>query len=152
MLSALDRPPFPGLRWTGPDQWHVTLSFLGAVAEDDVGLVASGLAGLEAPSAQADLGPAVRRLGRGVLMVPVGGLDGLAAAVAKVVPAGPEAGRPFVGHVTLARAGRMAVVPATLAGVPMEARWTVGDVALVRSRLSPRGARYETVATVGLRN
>ncbi|MDQ1444823.1 MAG: hypothetical protein QOI20_1287, partial [Acidimicrobiaceae bacterium] len=29
-LARLPRPDVPGLRWTGPDHWHVTLVFLGA--------------------------------------------------------------------------------------------------------------------------
>ena len=30
-LAALPRPDVAGLRWTRPDQWHVTLRFLGHV-------------------------------------------------------------------------------------------------------------------------
>ena len=149
-VAALDRPPAPALRWTGPGQWHVTLSFLGAVADEAVGEVASGLARLEAEATRAVLGPATRRLGRSLLMVPVAGLDAVAAAVAAVVPAGPEAGRPFAGHLTLARAKRGGPVPGSLAGTPLSAAWAVTEVALVRSHLSTAGARYETVATAPL--
>ena len=153
-VAALDRPPSPALRWTQPGQWHVTLSFLGAVADEAVAEVASGLTRLEAEATRAVLGPATRRLGRSVLMVPVAGLDALAVAVAAVVPPGPEAGRPFVGHLTLARAKRAATVPAALSGTPMSATWAVTEVALVRSHLASTsqgaGARYETLATVPL--
>ncbi|MEA2686121.1 MAG: hypothetical protein QOE93_1316, partial [Actinomycetota bacterium] len=41
-VAALDRPAVPGLRWTGREQWHVTLRFLGAV--EDVAAVVAGLA------------------------------------------------------------------------------------------------------------
>jgi len=37
------RPTVAGLRWTGPDQWHVTLRFLGSV---DPGEAAAALDGL----------------------------------------------------------------------------------------------------------
>ncbi|MBW3548710.1 MAG: hypothetical protein KY452_11325, partial [Actinobacteria bacterium] len=30
-LATLDRPERPGLRWTPPEQWHVTLRFFGPV-------------------------------------------------------------------------------------------------------------------------
>jgi 2'-5' RNA ligase len=150
-IAALDRPRSPGLRWTGPEQWHVTLAFIGSVAGPAVDGVAAGLAGLRAPVAAAVLGPATARLGRAVLVVPVAGLDALAAAVAAVVPPGPDTGRPFTGHLTLARAsGRRGVVPPALAGTPVSARWEVAEVALVRSRPGRSGSRYETLAVVGL--
>ena len=150
-VAALDRPARPGLRWTTPEQWHVTLVFLGNVAGPAVAGVASGLSALRAPVATAVLGPATHRLGRAVLVAPVTGLDALAAAVGAVVPPGPDAGRPFAGHLTLARAsGRRGVVPAALAGTPLSARWEVSEVALVRSHPRSSGARYETLAVVGL--
>ena len=63
------------------------------------------LAGATLPTATAVLGPAVRRLGPSALVVPVAGLDGLAAAVGDAtagvgLPPGP---RSFTGHLTLAR-------------------------------------------------
>ena len=73
------RPKVAGLRWTGPDQWHVTLRFLGSV---DPGEAAAALDGLGWAAAEARLGPVTALLGRAVLMVPVGGVDGLAGAVA----------------------------------------------------------------------
>jgi 2'-5' RNA ligase len=74
-----------GLRFVGPERWHVTLRFLGEVAEDDVG--ALGAAVISA--AAASPGPLECRLGPGtgwftgvrVLHLPATGLDGLAAAV-----------------------------------------------------------------------
>ena len=32
-LSELPRPAVDGVRWTTPDQWHVTIRFLGEVAD-----------------------------------------------------------------------------------------------------------------------
>jgi RNA 2',3'-cyclic 3'-phosphodiesterase len=104
------------LRWTGPDDWHVTLAFLGDVP----GPVATGLA------------PALERAAAGHRPFPLAlagagafpaapharvlwcGLDGdhtalaaLAASVADAVTragaAPPDAGRPFRSHLTLAR-------------------------------------------------
>jgi 2'-5' RNA ligase len=152
LVAALPRPAVPGIRWTGRQQWHVTLRFLGPVAELDE--VASALAGLEAQAAVAQLGPAVDRFGQRVLQVPVGGLDAIAAGVAGVTAdlGQPADDRPFRGHMTLARARNGNVDLRPLTGHRLDARWTVTEVCLVESRLSPAGARYEVLGRYPLGN
>ena len=105
-VEALHRPVEAGGRWTRRDQWHVTLRFLGDVAVEPV---------------VARLGPAVDRLGRGVVQIPVAGLDELADdVVARTADLGrPPEDWPFVGHLTLARiAGRP---PRDVLGQPIAA-------------------------------
>jgi 2'-5' RNA ligase len=139
-LRQLARPGHPRLRWTTAEQWHVTLRFFGSTETQPV---EAALATIDVPAVTARLGPALTRLGRGVLVAPVEGLDELAAVV---VDATAELGRPpghrrFSGHLTMARSkGR---VPTELAGVPVEAEWAVDEVTLVASHLHPHGARYE---------
>ena len=136
------RPKVAGLRWTGPDQWHVTLRFLGSI---DPGEAAAALDGLGWAAAEARLGPATALLGRGVLMVPVGGLDGLAGAVAAATVdlGGLREDRPFTGHLTLARSrGR---VPAGWEGRPVVGAFPVAEVCLVGSETLSEGARYEVL-------
>ncbi len=146
-LAALPRPETPGLRWTEPHQWHVTLRFLGHVPEVDV--VGEALAGVGAGGpVTAVVGPTVGRFGQRVLHVPVTGLEGIAAAVVgRTAHLGrPPEDRPFTGHFTLARAaktGRADLRP--LVGARVEARWEVDAVCLVESNLSRTGARYEIV-------
>jgi 2'-5' RNA ligase len=151
LVGGLARPDVPGLRWTTPDQWHVTLRFLGDV--ESPAPVIDALRAAGAPAAHADLGPEVRRLGSHVLMVPVAGLDDVAAAVTAAT-AGigtPPEDRPFRGHLTLARVrGRARVDLRSLAGAALGARWPVSRIALVQSALDPKGARYETIAEVEL--
>lgn len=152
-LAALPRPDVPGLRWTTPEQWHVTLRFLGRVEEGQVESVVEALAGVAAAQAaqvvpvRAAAGPATGRFGHRVLHLPVDGLGGLARAVAAAT-AGvgePPEDRAFSGHLTLARAkGRVNLRP--LMGMPVAAAWPVDEVALVESRLSAAGARYDVVA------
>ncbi len=60
VLARLDRPAAPGVRWTHPDQWHVTLRFLGEV---DPGEASAALAGLNAEAVVAAMGPATIVLG-----------------------------------------------------------------------------------------
>jgi RNA 2',3'-cyclic 3'-phosphodiesterase len=145
-LSGLPRPARPGLRWTTPDQWHVTLRFLGSI--EDIGGVKGALARLEpVPAATAVAGPRVERLGRGILCLPVVGLDSLAGAVLAVIAhiGEPAEDRPFKGHLTLARA-KPGVDVRPLAGEPFAATWPVDQVTLVASDTRPDGARYQILA------
>ncbi len=153
MLAGLSRVPHPSVRWTTPDQWHVTLRFLGEVPDDAVPDLVRALDAVGgAPARVADLGPATTVLDRGTLMVPVTGVDDLAAAVADAsrrVGRPPE-GRPVTGHVTVARGRGRRPVPKELAGQPVSGTWPVDDVAVIRSRLDARGARYDTIASIAL--
>jgi 2'-5' RNA ligase len=137
------------LRWVERAQLHVTLRFLGEVPDDYVPRLVESLDAAPLAAAEAVLGPAVTRLGRQVLCVPVQGLGSLAAVVAAATEgfgAAPPEDRPFHGHVTLARArDRRGVVDRAAAGGSIEARWRVMEVELVRSRLGPGGPRYEVL-------
>ena len=150
LIEALPRPERPGVRWTRRDQWHVTLRFLGPV--DDPEPVIGALQGMDAGVApvEAVLGPAVVRLGRGVVCVDVAGLDAVAAAVAEATTGFGKTpdDRPFHGHLTLARLKGAGA--GGLLGADVAARWPVEEVHLVESRLHPKGARYESVAVVPL--
>src|SRR5207245_3436779 len=77
-VAALPRPEVEGLRWTTRDQWHVTLRFLGRVA--DVDAVRAALELVSLSRCEARLGPGVGRFGRRVLHVAVTGLADRAAA------------------------------------------------------------------------
>jgi 2'-5' RNA ligase len=153
-LAALARPRLDGLRPTPPDQVHVTLFFLGEVAEPRVAPLAAALRewAQGAAPVTAVAGLSTRRLGRGVLCVPVSGLDGLALGArraAAAFAAAPE-DHPFTGHLTLARAGRRGRIPDEALGTPAAAQWAVDEVRLVASTLGPSGARYEAVAVARL--
>jgi 2'-5' RNA ligase len=140
-LARLRRRQRPGVRWTTAAQWHVTLRFLGDV--DDPGPVVEALTAADLEPAEARLGPAVEALGRYVVAVPVTGLDDLARRVVAATDAlgAPPPDRPYRGHVTLARVKHGD--PKALAGEPVEARWPVEEIRLVRSRLGRDSARYE---------
>ncbi len=145
LLAALPRPERAGVRWTATEQWHVTLRFLGR-AEPEA--AAAALDALRAAPAEAELGPAVRRLGRGVLMVPVKGLDELATAVVECTAAvgEPPEDRRFRGHVTLARTTTAGI--GDLVGTPVAARFPVTEVTLVASHLGRGPAHYEVLVRV----
>lgn len=141
-IEAMPRPERAGVRWTTREQWHVTLRFLGRV--DDPAPVLGALAEAALPRARGVLGPRSERLGRSVLCLPAAGLDELAAVVrAATAGVGAPEGRPFRGHLTLARSRHGGV--GSLAGQPLVAEFPVEEVSLVRSHLHPDGARYETI-------
>lgn len=119
------------------------MRYLGDVDEAEAREVLDGSAG---GAAEAELGPVVERLGSDLVVVPVRGLDRLAASVWATRP---DLGAPphrdgFRGHLTLARVrdGR----PTSVDGAAISARFPVDEIALVRSELHPDGARYSTVA------
>jgi 2'-5' RNA ligase len=142
-LAALSRPDTPGLRWTGPDQWHVTLRFLGSHALDDVRPAFRALP-LPPGEVEAVLGPSTDRFGRRILHVPVAGVDALAAAV-RPLPSQEEE-RPFHGHITLARArDRRGVDLYSVVGTAVHCSFPVTEVTLVASHLGGGPARYEVV-------
>ena len=147
VLARLDRPATPGVRWTHPDQWHVTLRFLGEV---DPSAAAAALAGLNAEAVAAAMGPATIVLGGNTVVIPISGLDGLAASVvARTALVGePPEDRPFVGHLTLARLGVPA--PSGSVGIPLAAEFSVDEVYLVASHLLPDGAAYEVLEQFAL--
>jgi 2'-5' RNA ligase len=150
-----------GLRFVGPERWHVTLRFLGEVDDNAVDPLGEALVS----AAAAFSGPLQCRLGPGtgwftgvrVLHLPAAGLDGLAAAVREAtLPIVGEPGEPepsFNGHLTLARSkGRRLGVAALgeMAGIPFEAAFPVTSVDLVSSQPSPQGHRYATVVRAPL--
>jgi 2'-5' RNA ligase len=146
-LDALPRPAEDGVRWVRPDQWHVTLRFLGDADEDEA---VATLGTLQAAPATATYGPAVSRLGRAVVCVPVQGLDALAGAVAELTAhlGEPPDPRPFAGHVTLARLHHRG--SCRLAGHKVRAEQQVTSIDLVASTLAEKGPSYRTLATVTL--
>lgn len=165
VLDRLPRPEVPGVRWTTPGQWHVTLLFLGEVPDrsEARGELAAALrAAAEAGPGPVDavLGPATRTLGPQVLCVPVAGLEPLAGAVGRALGGFVEGAaqdrlpdgrpRPFRGHLTLARARHRHRIPRALAGTELRAAWPVDRLSLVASRHEPGGSVYTALEEVSL--
>ena len=142
-LARLPRPAVGGVRWTAAERLHITLRFFG---ESDAGAIVEALAGERLGRADVHMGPGVARLGRGVLVVPARGLEGLAARIASVTGhlGRPPPGRPFSGHVTIARyRGK----PPEGYAPRLAADFVATEIALVRSH--PPGT-YTNVTTFPL--
>lgn len=140
LIAALPRPVEPGVRYTPPEQWHVTVRFFAEAEPEELD---RALRGLSFEEGEAVMGPAVQMLGRWVVAIPVGGLDAIAAAVNGVTSGigSPPDNRPFRGHITVARLkGRRRCA---LLGQAIAGRFGVERLTLVRSVLTEAGAHHE---------
>jgi 2'-5' RNA ligase len=146
-----------GVSWVAPDNLHVTLKFLGDVGEPVVESLRLALGRVATAAEPFQLG--VRGLGafptRTRARVVWAGIDTGAAAIGALAGRveqslaalgfAPE-GRPFAGHVTLGRVREPRRDPALAEALERPAgdfgTVRVDRIALVKSDLSPRGARY----------
>lgn len=149
-LAALARPDAREVRWTPAHRLHVTLRFLGEVP-DPGPVVRAVSARAGTGRAEAALGPATTWLpGRQVLVVPVGGLGALAAAVGDALAGHGGEQRPWLGHLTLARVRGRRRGRSELAGTPFEAAWPVEELTVVASVTASSGPEYRVLARVPL--
>ena len=144
-LEAVHRKDQVGARFVPPENWHVTLRFVGEADPNDV---AAALDNVRLASTGVRLGPAVDIGGERTLFVPATGADELAAAVGHATRnLGDQPIRArFLGHVTIARLKKRANMPRAL-GELIDVSWAPDEIALVESNLRPEGARYDTLAT-----
>ena len=152
-----------GLRWEQRERYHLTLQFLGPVQTlaPVVDGLASAVGDRTAFSFQLGGAGAFPKPGRARVVwmgAAAGGPDlvSLAAAVAAGLrPAGYEPDRKeFHPHLTLARLkvpDNVADVLAAIGSEPVGEPFTVGEVVLYQSRLSPKGPTYTALARCALR-
>jgi len=154
----------PHVRWSNPEQLHLTLRFLGEVPEEEVAALRARLETVVSPPFELGLRgvgvfPPKRRPAR-VLWAGVAPHEpalALKAAVDNALGPDPEAaGRAFSPHLTLARLREdpRAALDAYLkerAGFT-GARWSVDAFHLYQSTLGPDGARHDLVQRYPLRS
>lgn len=162
LADAARRLPINGnVRFTAPANVHLTLKFLGDVAEDDMGHVARALGPVRERHGPFEAGisgfsafPSPRRAR--ILWAGIGeGADRLRALAQDVEerlqPLGFEReARPYHPHLTLGRArGRPVTLQDTKVSPPV-AGFLVDQVDLVESVLDSAGATYSTLAAYPL--
>ena len=162
LLRLLDVP----VRWVAADALHLTLQFLGRVADDAVAEIEAALA-----RAAAEVAPFHAQVGGvgafptfararviWIAVEPATPLLALQQRVAsELAPLGfvPEE-RPYAPHVTLgrarqgARAAELAGLAAAAARVDYRGTLRAGHVDLMQSTPSPAGARYDVRAALPL--
>jgi RNA 2',3'-cyclic 3'-phosphodiesterase len=148
-----------GLRLVAPEALHVTLVFLGHLAEDVIPEVASLIVfpPAEAPLLAAKEVKPVPPRGPRLFALDLEDEGGRAARIqASVSAALADAGlyepetRQFWPHITLARVRKGVRVRRVETPPPPADPWRAAAVTLYRSRLSPKGASYEALERVSL--
>jgi 2'-5' RNA ligase len=160
--------PRDTVRWTALDQIHLTLQFLGNVAQPDLATIEASLAQIAAVlrpfvvSAEG-LGafPSARQ--PRILWVGVNGDLAALRALQKSIAAitapwcAREEDREYLPHLTLgrvreakSRVGRMIRDALAKANAGNLGEWTAADFALMASELSPEGARHSVLASFRL--
>ncbi|MCC6738671.1 MAG: RNA 2',3'-cyclic phosphodiesterase [Planctomycetia bacterium] len=152
-------------RWTGPEQWHVTLRFIGETDDAMAGRVAGAMRRIAAAGQPA----ALRLAGLGtfggpkprVVAAKVDDLSGVISAAARSLEGevrllgfAPE-NRPFTPHITLARVRSPRNAAALADAVRCESasvkgEWLASELVLYLSTLKPGGAEYEALARARL--
>ena len=152
--------------WVAPQNFHITVKFLGGIDEERVPTIVEavraataghraftleirGLGAFPAPTRPRVLWAGVTE-GAAALIALAGAVDAALAALGFEREA-----RAFTAHVTLARVREPRRVPPLAdaidrAGAQRFGGPLIDHVALVRSDLSPRGARYTPLATIPL--
>ena len=150
-----------GLRWSTPDQWHVTLVFLGEVDDEARARLVRELAEVRQPVLTLQMG----RLGvferAGILHADVEVspellrlYEAVAAAVRRVRLEVED--RPYRAHITLARArnkdGRKTIgrLRHWAEQQRLSVRWKATEFLLYESQLSPGGSKYVVRERFGL--
>lgn len=131
---------------------HLTLAFIGAVAEDRLPELLTALGQIRVPRFRMRLDMVGHWAHNHILWagcaVPPPALLQLAADIRREVAAIglPASGPPFVPHMTLLRKAHTPYVPAVFE--PLE--WALAEWALMESCLAPHGADYQRVAAWAL--
>jgi 2'-5' RNA ligase len=148
------------LRWIDPQEWHLTLAFMGPIAESEIPRLIAALndvASNHAPFAIPTGGLGAFPSRREVRILWYGLADRsrrlAELAIAVRIAVDCETASPFRAHLTLARArgDRGVTLPATTWKVPMPAgTLAVEELVLYRSHLGAGPAKYEILAAVPL--
>jgi len=159
--------PAGAIRWARPDQFHLTLRFLGDVPsarvtalQEAVRAVCPGASALRLCAQGVGFFPNARS--PRVIWARIKDDDRLAELQKKIQTAvhpfstGPG-GEHFAGHVTLGRfkqfkrqeTGKLAACAETMKD-RVFGEWTAGEIEVIRSELSPAGARHTVLAAFPL--
>jgi RNA 2',3'-cyclic 3'-phosphodiesterase len=160
-LEAAVRPlrgALPEVSWTRPEQWHLTLAFLGEVDHDQAGRLLPRLERLAGrhPSLPLRLAGGGQFGGRVLWVGVTGEREGLRRLAVAVRAAARHSGlepatAPFRPHLTVGRSHAVGSDVRTVAaqlGSFTSTEWTAGQLLLVRSHLGAGpggGARHDVV-------
>jgi 2'-5' RNA ligase len=160
--------PGPGVRWTRREQFHLTLKFLGDVdaarvppLEEAIRAACRGFSALPLRAERVGFFPDLRypRVVWAGVRDQAGQLPRLQQAVDAATRdfTTEQKEERFTGHVTLARIKAIRGPESEALGQAasgmaerLSGQWTAGKVELMRSVLSPQGARHNSLAAIAL--
>ncbi len=154
--------PKDGLRWSEPEQWHITLQFYGDVDPDTAACLQSRLVRIACPPPDVVLGELGQFAAKGILFATIQPSASLAKLHAYVLEQGGHCGvvpesRPFRPHITLARSkgksGHGTLQRISTPALPAfgsEIRWAARECLLLESTLGPLGAQYSVRARMAI--
>jgi RNA 2',3'-cyclic 3'-phosphodiesterase len=156
--AAQDMPSNRDFRLVGQEKIHLTLKFLGDVAEEDLDMVDKALQPISSDHDPFEVStsgfgafPSAKRASILWSGVEQGSehLRALAEGVENLLaPAGFEReSRPYVPHLTLGRARSRRTKPGSPEPSPPTLRFTVSSIDLVMSAPGKNGVTYSTLAT-----
>ncbi len=168
LIESLRSQDDSSVRWVNPQSLHVTLKFLGEAPERQIPTIKVALQEAVVRHSAfslelANIGTFGGREGLRAMWAAVAGdvlrLEALGRDVNRalsMVGFEPET-RPFRPHLTLGRVRnhvptrQRAEIEVAVGKIEIpECTWRTSEIALVRSRLQPAGARHDTVATFPL--
>lgn len=164
-IAALPREDTVSFRWVAPEQYHITLKFLGDVDEADVTTVHEGVEEAVAAGPVRAFSLAAQGIGAfpnsrqpRVVWVGVAGsltsMHNLQTRIENSLAARgfPRERRPFRPHITIARARSDAPFPAPLKphAAAEFGQWQVQRIHVMESQLSPSGPRYTIRGKIAL--
>ena len=155
------RSPGDGMRWSTPEQWHITLAFLGEVSATQESVLVRELRRVREPPVPLTIDGMGVFERVGILYAAVDPTPGLAALQRAVAAAVHASGlsledRPYHPHVTLARskgrspARNLRRFKAAIEQHRPRVQWTPSEFLLYESQLSPSGAQYVVRARFAL--
>lgn len=155
--------PRDGLRWSPPEQWHITLQFYGEVEEEHLRCLAAELGRHPLTAPELSMDELGRFAAKGILFAEIESTPELLVLQTEVVRCGEACGiaaesRPYHPHITLARSkGRPGLnslrrlASPNLPSIGPGLRWTPSELLLLESTLRPQGAIYTVRSRIALR-
>ncbi len=154
LKAWLGQPKARDWRWTSPDQWHVTLAFLGEVPEGAFEPLCTELAKLEFGTLNLALGSAGGFPDARAAKVAWVGLLGdiltlsrmQQSVVAACKPYAPRIDlKPFHAHVTIGRSRLAYGLPLPLPSHAPVGHWCSSEFSLIKSTVGHEGSMYQTL-------
>lgn len=144
-ISLLDKSQKDGIRWVLPQNWHITLSFLGEI---DLEIALRHFNCIQTPNHEihACLGPETKLIKNRILYIPAQGLKSLFESVYDSTKEITHSPPDPLAHLTLARCRNPKEELANLTEQKISIYWSVPEITLVASTLEPTGATYKIIA------